>query len=337
MAARAGKRITISDVARHSGVSIATVSYVLNDRQDKSTSPATRARVLASAADLGYVPNAAAVALRRGHSKVVLVVVDPTYTGEVSARTIQYITDGVTSLGYTVLVHSKTSEAQLCDVVRVVQPFAVFLLAFVSADTHARLRPLGARHVLGLDPLSDTEAEGDRFWEQGIGAAQVRHLAERGHRRIGYALLEGPSPRLPVARSRLAGAVAECARRGLEAPVVLNLPLRRDDIARELPAMRDSGVTAVCAHEDRMGLAILAAMTDLGWSAPVDLAVIGADNSPESLFATPQLSTAWIPDTDNADHAARWLDAVVAGEQVDVAARLRSALPPAQVTHRQST
>ncbi|MCX4457505.1 LacI family transcriptional regulator [Streptomyces sp. NBC_01340] len=337
MAARAEKRVTISDVARHSGVSIATVSYVLNDRPDKKTTPATRDRVLAAAEELGYVPNAAAAALRRGHSKIVLIVVDPTYTGEVSGRTIEYITGGVGSLGYTVLVHTKTSEAQLCDTVRAVQPFGVVLLTFVSADTHTRLTALGAQHVLGLTPLADADQEGDRFWERNIGAAQVSHLAERGHQHIGYVLLAEPSPRLSVARSRLSGAIDECTRRGLPTPTTVSFRLDRNAIAGGIPALLSSGITAVCVHEDRMGLAVLAALTDLGLSAPADLAVMGADNTPESRLATPQLSSAWIPDTDYGRHARQWLSAVTAGEHVDAASMLHSVLPPAQVAHRQST
>ncbi|MET3983073.1 DNA-binding LacI/PurR family transcriptional regulator [Streptomyces sp. PvR034] len=77
-----------------------------------------------------------------------------------------------------------------------------------------------------------------------------------------------------------------------------------------------------------MGVAVLAALTDLGLSAPTDLAVMGADNTPESRLTTPQLSSVWIPDTDYGRHARRWLSAVTAGEHVDPASMLRNVLPP---------
>ena len=68
------RRATSSDVARLAGVSRATVSYVLNGRADQSIPEATRDRVLAAAAELAYVPNAASRALRAGESRLVLLV-----------------------------------------------------------------------------------------------------------------------------------------------------------------------------------------------------------------------------------------------------------------------
>src|SRR4051812_10769267 len=68
------RRVTSSDVARVSGVSRTTVSYVLNDTPGVSISAPTRAHVLATAKDLGYTPSAAARTLRTGRSEVVLVI-----------------------------------------------------------------------------------------------------------------------------------------------------------------------------------------------------------------------------------------------------------------------
>jgi DNA-binding LacI/PurR family transcriptional regulator len=80
------RRPTSGDVARLSGVSRATVSYVLNKDPRQSISLATRSRVLDAAQQLGYVPSAAATALRRGRSRLVLLALDPLFSGYISDR-----------------------------------------------------------------------------------------------------------------------------------------------------------------------------------------------------------------------------------------------------------
>ena len=63
-------RVSSSDVARRAGVSRATVSYVVNDRPDKTISAGTRRRVLDAVRELGYVPSATAAALSAGRSRI---------------------------------------------------------------------------------------------------------------------------------------------------------------------------------------------------------------------------------------------------------------------------
>lgn len=70
------RRVRIQDVARASGYSLATVSYVVNDSPGHKVAANTRARVLEAAHDLGYIPNTPARSLRQQKSTVVLVVVD---------------------------------------------------------------------------------------------------------------------------------------------------------------------------------------------------------------------------------------------------------------------
>ena len=212
MAGRRGARPTLTDVARLSGVSIAAVSYVLNDRPDKAISSATRTRVLAAAAELGYVRNAAAATLARGHNMLAVVVTDATLTGETGARLVSAMTAGVTDLGYSVLTYEQTSEERLCEVVPSVQPFAVLLASFLTETTRDRLTSLGVRHLVGLGAKPDGAEDGDRFWETVIGEGQVRHLAERGHERLSFVLPGASSPRSLTARARLLGAREACSR-----------------------------------------------------------------------------------------------------------------------------
>ncbi|SEO49294.1 LacI family DNA-binding transcriptional regulator [Trujillonella endophytica] len=338
MAARRGDRPTLTDVARLSGVSIASVSYVLNDRPDKSLSTATRERVLAAAAELGYVPNAAAASLRRGHNRIVVVVTDATLAGETGAQLVSALTAGVAELGHPALTHENRSEERLCEVVASVQPFALLLASFVSSATRERLSALGVRHVVGLGPRPEGADDGDRFWEMVIGEAQVRHLAGLGHTRLAF-LLPGPhSSRLLTARARLSGAQAACAQLGLAPPVAVPVPLVRETVATELAGLRQAGVTAVCAHDNRTAVAVLAAMSDLGWTAPGDMALVGVGDTWHARLTTPLLSTVRMRGMDLTARAAEWLAAAIAGGgPTDVSEALRAALPPVEAVRRETT
>ena len=81
----AGQRITSTEVARHCGLSRATVSYVLNGTPNQSIPEATRRRVLDAAEQLGYTPYAPARALRSGRSDVVLFLMPEWPIGPVLA------------------------------------------------------------------------------------------------------------------------------------------------------------------------------------------------------------------------------------------------------------
>ncbi|QKE84493.1 LacI family DNA-binding transcriptional regulator [Arthrobacter sp. NEB 688] len=335
MTTKAPRRPTLNDVARESGVSNATVSHVLNPLSEKAIAEPTRAKVLSAAARLGYVRNTAAATLRRGHSSTVLLVVDETYAGDVSARTVANITGGLADLGCTVIVHTLRDVDLLLETVQAVQPVGVMLLALIAGDVRDRIVALGTPHVLGLDVRPGEDEEAARFWEVAIGAAQVRHLVGSGHTAIGY-LLPVASPRLVVARARLRGAREEADRLGIAPPLALAAPLDRQAVARLLPALRGEGVTAVCAHDDRMGAAVLAAMHDLGWRAPDDLAVVGADNDEQSALTVPALTSVAIPDHDYGPDTARAFEAAFAGQTVDARAALEAALGTPQVHRRVS-
>ena len=97
--------VTSADVAREAGVSRATVSHVLNDVGRGRVSDATRARVLAAADRLGYVPNAAAAALRAGRTSLVLVGLPAWPLGPPVAAAISSLVGELARRGYTPLVH----------------------------------------------------------------------------------------------------------------------------------------------------------------------------------------------------------------------------------------
>lgn len=299
----ASRRPTSEDVAREAGVSRATVSYVLNRVEHERVSPATRARVLAAAERLGYVPNAAAAALRGGRTSLVLVGIPAWPLGPPLAAAISVLVAELERLGYTSLVHLGQSDdrdgfARACERARPVGVIASSgdLVAARVED----LRSNGTRAVIGLfgDPVADVPAL--LFDQRSVGQAAMEHLAERGHRRV---LALGPdfdAPAIgPLARDRVAGAAATATERGAHLEVC-SAACEVDAVgAVILPALRrPDAPTAISAFNDEYALAAMAALGEAGLPIPRRVAVIGCDDSPPARLTRPRLTTIGLaPDT----------------------------------------
>lgn len=334
------RRPTIRDVAKLSGVSVATVSYVLNGKESQSISEETKLRVAAAVSELGYVRNPVGTALRRGHSNVVLVVLDPTFVGDVSERWNGAVIGALSDLGYTVVTHTLRQEAEAeAEAVKVVgslQPLGVALFAFVTVRTHEEMRAAGARHVFGFPAVEADPDAADRPWERAIGRAQVAHLAERGYGRVRYAFPE-PSTRRVVAEHRLRGVREECGRRGMPEPEVFTLPLDRPRAVAALSALEPSPGSAICAADDRHALAVLAAASDLGRLVPSEVAVIGAEDTVEGGLALPALTTTRLVDSDGLAGLRVWLETELSGERTPLGRAFWASAASAEVVVRRST
>lgn len=281
------RRATSADVARLAGVSRATVSYVLNARRDQSIPEATRRRVLAAAAELRYVPNAASTALRAGESRLVLLV-NPGIPWGTNVRTlVDTLTGLVARSGRSLLMWHRQDPGDLASVLAHLEPRLVVALGHLDAQDEAVLAGVGI-------PLLDAgigEAAADS-----PAAVQVRHLAAHGHRRIGYLSTNDPARHM-FATPRLDGARRACRTLGLDDPLVAELPsgahLTVGAVADALAQWRSGPhpVTAVACYNDHYAAAALAAAATLGLSVPADLAVIGIDDELFDAFTRPPLTT----------------------------------------------
>jgi DNA-binding LacI/PurR family transcriptional regulator len=283
------RRVTAEDVARRSGVSRATVSYVLNNVPGQRILAATQERVQAAAAELGYVPSAAAASLRRGHSRIVLVVTDPALSGFITEPFLAGIAARLVEGGYTPVTHQLTDEESVRTLVAEIRPYGVLALTALSPDLMAAITDAGV-------PRTYTSAHGDptfpRPWEEEIGALQVQHLIEAGARSLVYAAPHSSNPRTTMARSREIGAAAACAAAGLANPVHVELDMAREPAMEALRATIAPGArTGVCAFDDEVAAVALAATQQLGFHIPEDVLVVGVDNAPFAPFLTPPLTT----------------------------------------------
>ena len=281
-------RVTLQDVAAASGVSRATASFVLRDSPNIAIAPATRERVRQAARDLGYVPHGLARALREGSSRIVVLSVDSSSEGNYSRSYIRGLDEELTRNGHVLLVrHGQSAPESAQQVLDVIAPRAVLRLAEKY-----------------LQPGHEMD---DGGWNGGLAgntAIQLGYLADRGHTHVAIALPDG-EPVLGPVRVRFWREAADML--GLAPLELLIMPRHRTagaSAVKQFLAGHDE-VTAVAAFDDEVALRILAALGDLGLSAPGDLAVIGFDDVEYGALATPALTTVHIDAEDHGRNDAR--------------------------------
>ncbi len=303
--------VTSIDVARASGVSRTTVSYVLNGTPGVTISEATRRRVLEAAEQLGYAPSAAARALRRGHTDLVLCVLPNWPIGPLLDLMLDHLATALADRGLSVLVHHGRGPRPLSELWRAVTPRAVVGFAAFAPDEERAMRQAGIQVVSTMvEPDNPRAFAAD---QAAIGRVQVEHLVARGHRTVGYASVVDPRL-VDFALPRLAGARAACADAGLPdlvaADVELSVPSAADAVAR----WRAAGVTAVAAYNDEVALAVLAGARAHALRCPADLAVIGVDDLPVAALADPALTTVGQPIGPQAHYLAAAVLATLDGD-----------------------
>ncbi|WP_025159329.1 LacI family DNA-binding transcriptional regulator [Leifsonia aquatica] len=284
--------VTIKDVARASGVSPSTVSFVLNSTQGQVITPATQQRVREAAHSLGYVPHGVARALREGTSRVVLLDVGARRGGPILEGFILGMSTELAAHGHSLLVQHGTHDHALPSAIAAVSPRAV-------VDISGPFR-----HVNPEAP------EGG--WVYGLAShalTQLAHLRERGHSVVAFAT-PGPHAALPHDRpphDRLPHLAQAAERLGLAAAGVLAAGADRDSTARAIAGLlrRHPEVTAVAAVDDETALAVLSALPLVGLAAPGDLAVIGFGDSEFGALWAPALTTVHVEAEQLGAHAAR--------------------------------
>ena len=288
---RRSQRPTAADVARVAGLSRATVSYVLNNTPHQVIPERTRQRVLAAAAELGYMPSAAARALVSGRSDVVLLLLPDWPIGPEVGRLLEDLSAALADHGLTFVAHPRAAGRSVAEVWKAITPAAVVTFEALEEAEAARLRAAGVELTVALFGGGQGSQALD-IPEQRTGRLQAEHLAVAGHRHLGYAW---PADQRVVAfaQPRLDGVRQTCADLGLPEPHVLTVPLDPEAAAEAVAAWRreDPAVTGVCAYNDEVALAVLSGARRLGVEVPRDLAVVGVDNIPAGYLASPALTT----------------------------------------------
>jgi LacI family transcriptional regulator len=311
---------TIYDVANQAGVSIKTVSRVMND--EPNVRPALREQVRAAAAALNYHPNRSARSLAGSRSFLIAAFVDASLTlqhwrNERGTDYLARIQHGATLLcrkaGYHLLIELVDNEApsiqqDVRNVLAALRPDGVILTP-PSADNAALLdvlRDAGTPYVrLGPERL---DGGGLRLSLDDRAAARgmTEYLLDLGHRRIGF--IEGDR-RYGSSGARRAGFLEAMQARGLFTPWIVEGDFtyasgERAGIAMLAHAQRP---TAIFAANDDMALGCMAMAVERGLRVPQDLSVAGFDDSTGSRFSRPRLTTLRQPIVEMAALAAEKL------------------------------
>lgn len=313
---------TIRDVARESGVSVATVSYVLNNGP-RPVKAQTRERVLAAIRRLDYHPNAMARGLggRRMHTigvafgTIETTVVTNPYAGSV----LQGILSASADADYNVTIFPKSwqSAEVSCGPFRDRRTDGVLVVApLEGSDIVPTLAALRLPLVVVSSP---SEIFGVPFVDvdNPKGAAlAIRHLIELGHTRIAH--LMGDPTHASVA-ARKAGFIKTLRDAHVALPPDYLLQgsyayHRSREAAERLLALSPLP-TAVFVGNDMMAFAMIEVARDHGIHVPRDLSVIGFDDVPHAGLVSPPLTTIRQPLPEIGAFATRLLLAQMDGDE----------------------
>ncbi|HEY0972197.1 MAG TPA: LacI family DNA-binding transcriptional regulator [Gemmatimonadales bacterium] len=307
-------RITIRDVARKAGVSVATVSRVIND--SGPVHEATRRRIQEAARELRYAPNVAArsLATRRTGTLGVLL---PDLHGEFFSEVIRGLDQAARRRHHHLLVSSSRNErVEVEAAVRAMRGRVdglVLMSPDLDADTLVAALPESLPVVLLNCSLRDDRFDSIEIDNFGGARSIVAHLAACGHRHIAH--IRG-APRNHDAIERLRGYRTALRDAGIEPRAEWELAGDFSDTAgyeATLAALQlDPRPTAIFAANDAMALGALGAIRDAGLRAPDDVAVVGFDDVPVSRYVSPALTTVQVGIHDLGVQAAGTLLAAVA-------------------------
>jgi DNA-binding LacI/PurR family transcriptional regulator len=278
------RRVTSEDVARASGVSRATVSYVLNNDPRQSIPLETRERVVKVAQELGYRPFSAARILRAGYSRIVLVVLQFEMVDPAMARSLKELEEALAGKGFSLIwyVGVHTAPGHIHPAANLTPAVIVSLVDETDEDIREFLNQFNA-------PILSMNNETSR---QAVGKAQVSHIFEHGQRRIVFAAPERSDVQW-LAQARLEGVCEACVEYALEPPIVQVVPSSREGAREAIRQVltQQSPPFGVCCYNDEVAIAVLAACSDMGIRVPDSVAVIGCDDIPLAQMSIPSLTT----------------------------------------------
>ncbi len=310
-------RITIKDVAAQAGVSVPTVSKVINGRY--GVSAATFARVQAVIDELGYEASLVARSLRNHQTNVIGILVAD--LEPFSTELLKGAANAIRNSGFELVVYSAggRTDARLGWERRYLSRLSGTLIDGAVLVTPTVVDVRYGAPIVAVDPHTGSSdlptVDSDNL--HGARLA-TEHLIGLGHRRI--ALLAG-RPDLQSAQLREAGYRQAMTAAG----IAISDDLIRiggydaaisTEAARELLSQTDPP-TGVFAANDVSAIATIAAATDLGLRVPADLSVVGFDNVPDSALCSPPLTTVEQPIHEMGRIATEILIRLIRGETVE--------------------
>jgi LacI family transcriptional regulator len=295
------KRISIRDVAERAGVSVTTVSHVLNDTPGKRVKEETRVRVRQAADDLGYQPSSLARSLRLQRSQILALVSDNIATTPHAGRIILGAQEAASKHGWLVVLVDSGSDPEV-EAAEIAALRQRQVDGFIYATMYHREVAIPPALADVPTVLLDARTGDPSFpsvvpdeVEGGRTATEV--LLDAGHRQIAFV---NNVDDIPATHGRLEGYRQALRDAGVEPD---------DRLVRTAESVAQGGrqaglslldgnsrPTAVFCFNDRMAMGVYQAAAELGLCIPLDLSVVGFDN--QELIADglrPGLTTVALP------------------------------------------
>lgn len=307
--------VTIKDVAKLAGVSISTISLVLNNQP--GVKDETRERVLDAVKKLNYRPNRIAQGLVKKRTNNINVIVSGPKYGYFSSpilfEEIKGIAEVINTSGYHLVLKMTTAEEEVDFIKEQVEGHTgdgtILWGTRMSEEQFAEVcsgplpvvaigRYLRARNIYSIT-VNDFQG----------GYLATKHLRELGHRRIGFiGNLHGVSS----AQDRLGGYKAALEESGVEIDrnTIISADFYQESgykAMKELLPFYNKGLTAVFAASDLMALGAIQAILEEGLKVPENLSIVGFDNMPNSDLLLIPLTTIATPLHKLGEEAARKL------------------------------
>jgi LacI family transcriptional regulator/LacI family repressor for deo operon, udp, cdd, tsx, nupC, and nupG len=306
------KRISVLDVARKAGVSISTVSRVING--EKSIKPETLAKVQRAIARLGYKPNLAAQRLRRrkGRRKIIGLLI-PDIQNPFYVEVIRGVEDVAFQQQYAVLMSNFAQEEEK-ENFYLDQMMAEAVDGIIVAPSHGRYQKVielvrsGFPIVCVDRGLTDIESDVVLVNNHQGAYDAVEHLLQRGHTRIAYI---GGIPAIPTTQQRRQGYIDALTRHGIEIkPDYIRTGNSKHESGRTLANdLLDLALppTAFFTGNNLITLGALETIHSRGQRIPDDIAMVGFDDMPWSISLNPPLTAVSQPGYEIGGRAAEML------------------------------
>ena len=284
------KRYYLRDVARLAGVSVATVSRVLN--APSRVAPETRTRVQVAMSELRFMPSAAARAINSGRTRMVAALL-PTLDNSIYARVVDGLESGVASYGLSLMVAQTagdpeteyTRARQLIDIGAegLVVVGLTHSPALLSIVEHLRMPILAVSCFDRTSPIPTIGYDNAQAAEQA-----AYHLLDLGHQRI--AVVHGPLENNDRFKAR------RYALERLSAPSEFtffetDLTLEGGCKATQRVLATHGGVTAILCFSDVIAMGVMSEIRRQGGRVPEDVSVLGMEDLPSSAALFPALTS----------------------------------------------
>lgn len=287
----------IKDVAKHAGVSPATVSRVLT--KNVKVKKETEMVVLQSIAELNYSPNILAQRMRQQRTLAVNVIV-PDIANPFFCEILRGIELVAHENGYQVYIidinNDACAEQNYISALAQRQVDGIISLSAATALKTIESMSQGFPIVIAVQYFEDSTLPNVGIDNVHASKDIVKHLISLGHRKIAYITT---SPELSLYRDRMTGYLQALAESGI--PIDMNKVFYADSASMSsgyneaLKIIEDKSVSAICAAGDCLAIGAIKAIKGQGLSIPRDLSIVGFDDIDYAEFCDPGLTTVQQP------------------------------------------